>query len=237
MDKQNLILQYFEQTLSNEDLQLFNDLIKTDKAFVDEVAFQQQLKAAIHLQKRQEIKQQLQQLDSFSNTKTLFRKWFYIAATFILIIGSGVWLFFQKPDVKQLFATYYQPYPNTILPIVRGNNNTQNTFDAFRVYDNQDYEKASILFDKLFEKEQKEYALFYKAICLLQINKTTEAVDILKNFKFTSNEFIIMSKWYLAMAYLKLNDKTAAIPLVKFVSENDNPFQNAATNLLKKLNK
>ncbi|HMZ45574.1 MAG TPA: tetratricopeptide repeat protein [Chitinophagaceae bacterium] len=238
MDKQTLITQYFENNLSKEALQQFNELLQTDKAFAEEVTFQQQLKAAIHLNKRQELKQQLQQYEQGKVGKINVRKWLYIAAAIIFIAGSGILVLVQKPDAKELYAAYYQPYPNTVQPIVRGNNdNEKNVFAAFNAYEKGQYETALTLFDELYTIHKKDYPILYKAICFLQLNQPNESIEILKQYNFTEYEFIVMGKWYLAMAYLKTGDKENAIPLVKYVSENENPFQDAAKTLFKKLNK
>ena len=44
MNKEDLISKYFENTLSNENQQEFDDLLENDKDFAQDVAFQINLK-------------------------------------------------------------------------------------------------------------------------------------------------------------------------------------------------
>ena len=57
MDKEQLIVLYFENKLSEEEEKMFNDFLKNDAAFASEVRFQENVKKAITLNNRNQLKQ------------------------------------------------------------------------------------------------------------------------------------------------------------------------------------
>jgi len=70
----------------------------------------------------------------------------------------------------------------------------------------------------------------------MELQKTTEAIVTLKQFDLSKNNaFTPFVKWYLALAYLKKDQKENAMPLLKTLSQTENPQQEMARKLLKEL--
>jgi hypothetical protein len=184
MDKEQLIVLYFENKLSEEEQKMFYDFLKNDAAFASEVRFQENVKKAITLSNRNQLKQKLQSFENKKIAKKSYALW-YVAATFLLFFGGGFWFLNQNTDTAVLYDEYYQSYPNVIAPTVRGN------------------EIQDIKFDKF---------------------------DLNKNNGFTP--FI---KWYMALSYLKTQEKDKAQVLLEELAIYDNPQQQVAQELLNKL--
>lgn len=237
MNEEVLIEKYFEGTLTQDEQTAFNELLKTNKAFANEVILQQQLKTAITIQERAKTKNFLKNIDAKQPQKVSNFKWLYAAAAILLIVLSGIWVFTQKPDGKELFAAYYQPYPNTIAPIVRGENNTikDSVYNAFAAYENKEYTVASAQFNALYNSTGKSYFKIYEAVCLLALDKTQEAIQILTKNIYEEEDTQIIKNWYLALAYIKQNNFANAKPLLQQVAATENIVQQPAQKLLEKL--
>ena len=68
------------------------------------------------------------------------------------------------------------------------------------------------------------------------IKKTNEAISTFKQFDLNKNNaFTPFVKWYLALAYLKTNEKENAKLLLESLVENANPQQEMAQKLLTEL--
>lgn len=234
MNKEDLISNYFENNLSKENQIEFDDLLEKDNDFAKEVAYQKNLKKAITLNERARLKQKLQGFEAEKAQKKTF-KWQYIAASVVIFIGS-FWFFNQSPNSQELYNQYYQTYPNTVAPAVRGENSTDLKTAAFSEYDAGNYSKAYQLFLDIYNSENQDYALFYGSLCLMELNRHQEALTLLNRFDTTkSNDFTPFIKWYKALSYLKLEENNKSIALLKELSTTQNPQQKQAEELLKEL--
>lgn len=238
MNQEELIDQYFENTLSEADLATFYELLKSDANFAKEVDFQKKIKATIHLNKRAELKSVLQQFEQPKTKVVKFsnRSVWFAAAVFLLVIASTVWILFQKPDAQELYAVYYEPYPNVVAPVTRSETKVDTTIQyAFVMYEEGNYESAALIFQKIYAHTKAPFALVYLGICNLQTEQISLAITALKEAIATNNDYTIIAKWYLAMAYLKNDEPISAVQLVKDVSQANHPLQPVAEKLYEKL--
>lgn len=232
MEKYSYIEKYFEGTLSSEEEIVFQNLLAEDNDFAMAFEYEKNVKKAITLNERKALKQKLQ---SFEKSKKSY-KWLYIAASFAVLLGFFIWTIFLNTNYDSLYNEYYQTYPNTIAPTVRGENNTDLKSDAFYAYDSGDYKEAIVLFSKIYTKDGDDYALFYKALSLMETQKYQEALTTLNLHDYTKeNTFTPFFRWYAALTNLKLKNKKDATQLLEKLTQTDNPQKEAATRLLSEL--
>ena len=233
MDKETLISNYFEKTLSTEEQIQFDFLMETDADFAKEVAFQKKVKRAITSAERTALKKKLQAFEETKPKVKSFKVW-YAAASIVLICGLG--FYFTQTSTTTIYKDYYQSYPNVVAPAVRGENSNDIKSEAFFEYDNGNYAKALELFSKIYDVEQDDYALFYKGLSLMELQKTKDAIATFNQFDVKkNNSFTPFVKWYLALSYIKENQLENAIPLLKSLSETENQQQEMAKKLLSEL--
>lgn len=238
MNQEELIDNYFENNLSEAELVAFNELLMSDPNFAKDVEFKKNLQAAAHLAERAVLKNKLKQFEpAKSKVVSINKRGVWLAAAiFILVIASTIWILFQKPDAHQLYTLYYEPYPNVVAPATRSTNNIDSaTQFAFVLYDAGKYNDAAIGFQKIYANTKAPFALVYFGICNLQIEQTTTAITALKEAITTNNDYTVIAKWYLAMAYLKNDEPKLALPLVQEVAEAEHPLQPVAEKLYEKL--
>jgi tetratricopeptide (TPR) repeat protein len=233
MDKNSYIEKYFEGTLTPDEEKTFTKLLEEDTDFASTFAFEKNVKKAITLNERADLKKKLQSFETSKQKVKSFKIW-YAAASIILVCGIG--FYFTQKTPTTIYDDYYQTYPNVVAPTVRGENNEDIKSEAFFEYDNGNYEKSLELFSKIYAVERDNYALFYKALSLMELKKTKDAISTFNAFDLSkNNSFTPFVKWYLALSYVKENQKEKAIPLLKSLTETDNPQQESARKLLSEL--
>lgn len=235
-----LIDKYFKGTLNADEQMLFENYLNEHADFKAEYEFQIQVRKAIHIKERADLKSMLQNIEAkqaISNLKVVKRSFwpFAAAAVLLMVAGFGIYQYFNNSvDSQKLYAANFQAFPNVIAPIVRGENYNSIQSDAFKAYDANDFEAAVMLFEKL---EQKNYVQFYRGICYLELQNPNKTIELFENKTFENDPYPLETyrKWYLALAYLKIDNIDKALPLLKKLTTNDNAQKLKALELIEQL--
>ena len=226
MNKQeDLIEKYILNSLSHEEALMVDELLHNDVNFEKELTLQTNLKKAIKKDDDDNFRNLISELESKAKvenpiTRRCYVKWFAAASIVVLLGLSYLFTMDQTASTNDLFASYFEPYRNVIQPMERGNEQQNEKSLAFYAYEKGDYEQAIQLFTDLYNSTKESYYLFYKANALLKLEKANEAVPILLEHLKTKDTLTEKTTWYLALAYLKLNDKpNARITLKKVIAE------------------
>lgn len=213
----DLIDRYFDNSLTPKEQLLFNDLLQNDSDFKNEFVFRKDLKKVIALNQQEDLKSTLGQFEKEIQQSSKFmilpKKWF-VASSIVLVASLGAYSIksYYYPSNEAVFETYFQPCRNTIQPVVRGESPNTIEYSAFVAYEAHNYHKAINLFNSV-KNPDEAYINFYKGLCYLELDKTREAIDILlpiaksTHLEGKSADFNDKAMWYLALAYLKNNDK------------------------------
>src|SRR3546814_327297 len=225
----------FRSKATDEELEEIKRLMEEDAVFKEEITFQLALRQAVKKEESLALKLRLQQLEKreIKQRKNIqiLRK---IAA--VLVVGLGVFWFFNRPsDYGKIYAANFEPYPNIVAPTVRNLNTSESSIKkAFRHYDERDYAKAAAAFKELYSEDKIGYANFYYGISLMADNQVEKAVEALANPNWEIPEkYQNQTDWYLALAYLKTENKEKAIAQLEKLSTDDAMAAQAETILLK----
>jgi len=237
MESEKLIEKYIQNRLNSKEKIEFDELLKGDIDFEKEVIFQTNLKKAVKKEDDIRFRSLISEIETKTNRlirKLSYIKWL-VAASIVLLLGLTYFLT-QNNDAStdELFTSYFEPYRNVILPIERGGNQQDAKTLAFMAYEKGDYQNAVKLFSKLYASTKESYYLFYKANALLKLEKANEAIPLLLAHLKTKDTLTEKTNWYLALAYLKLNDKSNAKKVLKKVIADGKFKTNEAKELLKK---
>ncbi|SDR92354.1 hypothetical protein SAMN05216503_1405 [Polaribacter sp. KT25b] len=176
--------------------------------------FDKNLKKAITLQKRKELKSYIQSVEN-SIAKPKKYNWLLVASIALLIGLSSFYLFNSKSlSNNELYNLHFTPYENVIEPIVRDKVNKSKKAFAFSLYEQGKYLKAIESFNKLTEKDSIEAntLLFFKANAYLQLEEFKKSEILFHKILINDNkEWKNESLWYLALISLKQDKKDAAI--------------------------
>lgn len=234
MEHENLIISYFESNLTPQEKVLFDKLMQTEPSFAKSVAFEKKVKKAITLEERKTLKQELKTLEDRKWQKSPKKHWGYIAASIVVLLGLSLFFIDQSPSNDKLYASFFEPYPNIVAPLVRSSSQKNLKNDAFSAYELGDYKKASQLFYELSSKTGEEYAMFYNAMSLMMIDQTESAGQILADTSW-SPEYHEKSIWYLALCYLKQKESEKTKTLLQTIIAAQGYNSQKAEELLNKI--
>ena len=124
-----------------------------------------------------------------------------IAAIIAIIFSFNIYQDYRKMD--KLFETYYTPLEYDSQLMSRGEETiSPELTSAMEAYQNKDYATALQRFNAMPQVD--ENYLIYKAICLLETDKTKDAISLLEELvgNGEGTEYYQQACWYLALAYL-----------------------------------
>lgn len=216
----SLLEKYFENTLTPEEQAELNTRLIHDAELRAEFDFHQALQNSISVSERQNIKAQLQQFEEPTPGKVIsIKKWLPYAAIFIAIVSLWTYVYLNQSTHEELYASYFEPYPNTEVSITRGETHQKEAIvNAFSAYDLENYQEANRLFDMALQASNEPYLHFYKALCLMELNAHQEALEIFENTSWTI-DYQAKATWFSALCFLKMKELTKAKEKLQYVVE------------------
>ncbi len=264
------IEKYLLDELNNAEKEKIEKRIKEEKEFAEEVDFMRDAMQASRLEGRKELKNRLneteqkhaadieararEEMNKEAGGKKIVqlrrRRWLYAAATVAAAaIGFYFGIILPSNQGPKMYAEYFKPYPNKVIPSTRGEevpeqfaHYSQEEYNlvvrAMKYYERKNYEKATELFEQHVPLREENAALIlYKGISQL---KSGDEQKALKSFRYILNfresDFQDQSQWYLALTYLKLKDTESAWNILKKISDNpSNPYKRKADKIIQRL--
>lgn len=243
--KMKLIERYFNEELSPDELEFFEEEMARDEKFKEEVqqfefvfgglkeARARKLKANFNEYERQIQKEKV----SRTSNKRLMG--YGIASTLAIALVVFVLNFDSiggRVQPEAIFSEYFKPYPNVLAPITRSSeSSTTKLSEAMHLYDSKQYDEAILGFNNLIPRSSlKNEILFYKGVALLAKGEASEA---LYHFELMENEssFTDQRKWYLSLAYIQLEEIDSAVALLNEIIKDQSYFMVYAEELLLEL--
>lgn len=235
-----LIERYFDNELSEQERTQLNDRLKTDfelkklfdreKLLVNTIRFDAAHKNLLFLKQLEK--------SSFDDRTTHFKKyWYYYAAAACITVFVVAGVFFSplvNETPAELYADYFEPYPNVFAPTLRSEEIIRTRTEAFQAYDQGDYKRASELFTGLIKENKEPGMLLLLGNANLVLGKTDEALinfqDLLNNY----DDLDTQAKWFLSLCYLRKGDTPTARRLWKELEKTDDSYAVKAKELLNK---
>ncbi len=244
MDKEVLLTNYFSNRLTQDEEQLFNELLESDVDFKAKFDFEQDLKRAIKNKENQDLKSRLVSFEKEivkeipkSTPKKSYR-YLAIAASVLILMGLA-WMGYQdgsSSKYEDLYAANFREYPNTVFTITRGDTNGSLEREAFVAYESGNYFLAIEKFNQMPSEERQPYVDFYLAQSYLNSGTNEKAREYFEKTITKADTFIGESHWYLAMIALKEKDKEGAEHELKKLTEGYDFNKEKALVILKELN-
>ena len=242
----DLIQSYLERSLSDIEKEKLEKRLKEEPLLKTMYLEQQQLISGIRYAHLQHKLEQLRALEATlpelghraQKGKQIFlqRYWKPLAAAACISIIAVTFIFLNRPDdPAELYASYFEPYPNLFEPITRGEGDVvSKRTTAFQAYEAKDFVKAASLFNELLKEKKEPGMLLLLGNANLILNNTKEARS---NFIMLINDFEeydLQGKWYLGLSYLKEGDMKSAQLIMRELSNSEYSYAGKAKELLKK---
>ncbi len=246
------IEQYLLNRMSEKEKNDFEKQIHSNENLARQVRQQKLIKEAITDQEVLAFRKKINAIKEKSSGQKkvirLNRVWTMAAAVLLLIL-AGFW--FLKPTQythQELYAAFYQsPEPEEVLPASfyaerdgAGNNETT----TYKM--NEEWKVARDLFD---EKRYGEALQQMKEVVVDSVNFPSEYYFELGLLNMQNQQFYEAidafgqvergqsnaKRWYMALCYLAVEDVENCLLQLETLVNNDNPWQEQAKALLKKL--
>jgi len=241
MQKELLKEKYILGTLTESERIAFNNLLETDATFKKEISFEENMAKVAEVNHDKEFKELMSGFEEEVLQSTIpedgqsMYKWLAIAASIVIIFGLS-YAFWPQQSNLELFEENFTPYRNVTHTIIRSESGIADAKSkAFSAYELGKYESALNQFSDLYNVKQESYYLFYQANALLQLNRAKEAIPLLKKHLESSDSLSNKTHWFLAMAYLQIDDTNSAIKALRSIVQKTGFKQKEAERLLEKL--
>lgn len=238
MENEELIQKYHSGNWSDAEQQQFDVLFKTNPEFATAVAEYENMQAAIASHEKAALKSHLQQFEATQNTTKPAKNYKRLAIAIAVILFFGLignYFIQQANSNETLYVAYFEPYPNALEPVTRGQNSTSLIFNAMKAYEDGDYEKTIASLDLALAAEDKRTTdiLFYKAMSLLNLGEATKALAILREIKHRETKFTPQIYWYGALIHIKLKENEKALKALEYLDEIQTTFRAKERQILK----
>ncbi|MBU2927897.1 tetratricopeptide repeat protein [Winogradskyella psychrotolerans] len=224
--------------LSKDDLVAFNDRLHSDAQFKEAFEIFKDLNSNLEHQiaNEREIFDFKANLDVISsqhfnaihdediiikpNPKSNFYK-YAVAASVVILLGFFVFNQFGGPK--------YEEYNNfdPISLTVRSTDNT-NFSKAEQSFNNKNYEEAIRAFNAILEDDFTNLEIqLYKGIALVETNQFEEADIVLNKIMNGNTAYRNKAKWILALSYLKQDNTSESIKILKTIPKGTEDYVSA----------
>ena len=221
MEEKNKIDKVIEQTIRRVGQERDAEDIATLKQFMYEQD-KQKLQPCAKEDDLADYTQPLKSSKKHSNIKSIISIFTSIAAIIAIVFSFNIYQDNRRMD--KVFEAYYTPLEYDSQLMSRSDDTiSPELASAMESYQNKDYVTALKKFETISNVD--ENYLIYKAICLLEIEQTEDAITLLE--KLVANgegtEYYQQACWYLALAYLCNHEKEKAVDIMNsYFPESDN---------------
>ncbi len=230
-----LIDAYLRGVLTAEDEVLLKQQLR-DKDFkqkYDEATF---LLQVLKEEDAKRMKSKLQSIEAIENVPNKANKTnslkLALSVFALILVAIAYFLLFSKSDNRQaIYASYYEPYPNVIDPIVKGGTDS---LSIFQHYELKDYKKViqTLNSNSTLTPDQQ----FYLASAYLEESNFEKASELFEKLK-NSEKYSGPSHWYLALICVNRHNYTCKKMFDTIALDKSNIYNNKAKELLKRIRK
>jgi tetratricopeptide (TPR) repeat protein len=239
------IERYLSGEMSPPEREIFEREVASNPALAKELKISRTIDSALANDDIIDLRQKLLEVYKESNKAQShvpvvflnFRKFWYAAASVILLAAIGSALFFALPGGKSNISLFKQYYTSeNLVDITRASD--ANIVEAVIKFQEKDYILAARLFKNLLEVDNSNLAYwFYYGVSSIETESYNEAVQAFTNILANNqNLYVEHARWYLGLTYLKSDQTEQARKQFLIVANDpDNSHQKEARRILEKL--
>jgi len=239
---------YIYNQLSDEQLTSFEAELSENKDLQAEINLIRSIDLAINesdvMQLRGNIQNIAGQIAAEKQTERSFtgkfkaRKVVYaaIAASLIIMLSiSG--LLSRQASQGELYQKFYTTYQPTGINRSASLTSNKTLSEGLQKFDNQDYQTAINLFQKVIENDQSNMVgHFYAGVSLQETGKYLKAINQYQTvLTDKDNLFVEQANWYIGLCYLQTSEDRKAYSQFKKIADNKGFYQQKAQAILRKM--
>lgn len=238
MKYQNEILEYLEGKLNEAQISDFKLRLESDQEFSEEYLTLKQMFS--HLNERRyrssyadEINKLNDQYFAPKSKKNGMSLKNILISSLLIIAGLLAAWYLLKPKTADLYESNSNHFA---LHLVVKSDQDQNTSNAERAFNNENFEEASIALNQyLITNSSDTKAKLALGICYLETENSNKAIAIFEEISNGSSTLKDYGTWYKALYYVKNSEYSKAKDILYNIPELDAQLFNKAQKLLKDL--
>lgn len=210
-NQEDNIERYLREEMNQQERKFFEETLKKNEELQEEVNLQQDVFSGIGLFGAEEMKKQLQAVEADEKGKSPtatsrgrpLYTWLAVAASVTALLLVAIFLFNTGPNSQELYAAYYEPYPNVVNPIERSSGvPTDAAGKAMYFYEQGNFEEAISLFTQELPPSDQAYR-FYLGVSYLGTEQPELAEETLQPLlRDEEGAFYEAALWYTGLAQL-----------------------------------
>jgi hypothetical protein len=251
-----LIDRYLGGELKPEEKTAFERRLATEPALSEQVTLHRQITASVKSSGRAGLLAMLEEEDAkmpayqevavaekpeakvipfAGRSKQMY---YWAAAAVLLLLVPFIFIIRNTTSADKIFANYFKPHEYQGVP-VSGDTADLST-KAMNHYEEGKYALALPILEKMLGNKAaaaEAEVQFYKGNSHLALNHAKDAVACFEAvIAMPANQYTEEAQWYLALSYIKADNKAKAKELLNTIVDTQNhPFHKDASELLKKL--
>lgn len=252
MEQLEKIIKYLGGEVTGDEKQAFEKKLGEDVSLQEKLNLVKDIDATLTDENLFSFVTKIQQISSSVNRKqssitknrideektifTLKRRFLSVAAVLLIFaISSIFYLNFAGPKNERIYNQFYQKYESSLITR-SGTNETNDLIIAIQLYDKGKYKDAIARFTNLLQKDNSNTtAHFFMGLSYMETKTYDKAI---KSFNTIMAEkdtaFIEHAEWYMALCYVRTNQKKQASDLLKQIAASNSYYKIKAVDLLKK---
>ena len=230
---------YFNQRLTQDEIDQFNQDLGSDEEFKRQFEFAKEVFNAIQDKEANQFEQDLAAVIREKNTRTIStstggrqrRMFLYGVAASILLL-FGFWHFFLNTSVSgsELYADNYQTYEYSF----SRDDETDDAAKLFDLYSQGKYNEFITEANSITSLERKKE--FYLAMAFMETKQFNEAKPILQKLsEVNQGDYSDGALWYLALIYVQEGDNEFAKTTLNQLSNYKGIYAKKAKSLIQSL--
>lgn len=238
---------YLNNRLSNDEQQVFEKQIQKDPMLRQEVADHKTLMEvssdteALEFKKTLgRIQKQYETTHDTHTTKRLVQRrkpgyaLYGVAAALAVLVGVGVYLYFQAANVSypHLFKEFYEPYTHNAT--LRGANTKAAAL--LREYHQGHYSQIVERLEAVVDTTSNTQWHLYLANTYMALQQPVQAVKTIENIE-EEDTYFEYAQWYQALAWVQVENKAKALTTLQTLIDYDGIFKEKALELKERLHK
>ncbi len=241
-----IIEKYIDGDLEGQELLDFEKLLATDPDIKRDYQLSLEINNSVGeddiIALRETIAYMYDEESKIKRLPNVFRKrrFYYAAASVALLLATGGLV--QRlagPDLNNeaIFDKYYTPYEVTVTYRSGNEKIDKLLLTAMERYEEQDYEKALVLFEEVLESRKNDMAInLYSGISYMEEEMYNEAKSSFNTIiSDNDNLFVEQAKWFTAMCYIKTENNEKAKEVLNNLIEEESSYKNHAIKVIKDL--
>lgn len=233
----NSVQDYIDGLLDAEDLARFEERLAVDVDLQNEVNRQQEIRGILTkrlLSKEKDLQDTLAQVSHDFRSKPrgiMVRMKRYIIVTSAACVLILVGLFFMD-RTNELYAL-----PEMQSEIVRGQEQNEWYENAVVAFNNGKYAVARENLEAILKDDPDQVQVqYYLGLSYIGEKKWKSAIAVLRPIADGTSVFGYEAQYYLAVSYYKNGEGAKAVPLLKYLCEEDGLWCEKANKLMEKIN-